>query len=415
MSSYLAVLRLPFAARTFAAALIGRLSYGTVFLSLTLALTTATGSVGRTGAVVAVFALVIAGLSPVRARLIDRYGARQILLPLSLSYASALTCLAAATWRPGTPLWLLEAVAVVAGATAPPLGPTMRTLWRVMCADDRALMQRAFSLDTVAEEVVGVGGPLLVGVLVLVVDPAFGLLLSAALVAVGTVAMMASPVVGTAAAARDTTNPTPSPAARSRTLARIAEPVIVTAGVGLGLGAQNLVIVAFAIQHRQPSAIAWADAGMSLGSIAGGLVYGALTWRAADRTRLPLLAAALGIAVAAAALAPDVYTLTAVTTITGVFMSPLLACAYLVADELAAEQSRTAAGMWVNNAFNAGSSGGYAAMGTALATLPVAWCFAMAAAPILLGAAVARAWRSRRARSTTLDTDELAAKETALA
>src|SRR3954468_24183311 len=190
----MAVLRLPFAARTFGAALIGRLSYGTVFLSLTLALTNATGSVGRTGAVVAVFALVIAGLAPVRARLIDRHGARRVLLPLSLCYAGALTCLAAATWRSGTPLWLLEGVAVVAGATAPPLGPTMRTLGRAMCGKDRALMQRAFSLDTVAEEVIGVSGPLLVGVLVLVVNPAFGLLLSALLVAVGTAAMMTSPV-----------------------------------------------------------------------------------------------------------------------------------------------------------------------------------------------------------------------------
>jgi MFS family permease len=427
----MAVLRLPFAARTFGAALIGRLSYGTVFLSLTLALTTATGSVGRTGAVVAVFALVIAGLAPVRARLIDRHGARRVLLPLSLCYAGALACLAAATWRPGTPLWLLEGVAVVAGATAPPLGPTMRTLWRAMCGEDRALMQRAFSLDTVAEEVIGVSGPLLVGMLVLVVNPAFGLLLSALLVAVGTAAMMTSPVVGTAAGGRGEASASGSQGAQSSVgrrfwrrplprerrahsaLARIVEPVVVTAGVGVGLGAQNLVIVAFAIQHHQPSAIAWADAGMSVGSIAGGLVYGTLTWRAANRTRLPLLTAALGIAVAAAALAPDVYTLTAITTVTGVFMSPLLACAYLVADELATEQTRTAAGMWVNNAFNAGSSGGYAVMGTALAKLPLAWCFAIAAAPILLGAAAAQTWRSRADRSTTAD-GELVAKEAAL-
>ena len=79
-------------------------------------------------------------------------------------------------------------------------------------------------------------------------------------------------------------------------------------------------------------------------------------------------------------------------------MSPLLACAYLVADEVATDQTRTAAGMWVNNAFNAGSSGGYAAMGPTLSLLPLGWCFALAAAPILLGAAAARALRSRAGR-----------------
>jgi hypothetical protein len=422
----MAVLRLPFAARTFGAALVGRLSYGTVFLSLTLALTHATGSVGRTGAVVAVFALVIAGSAPLRARLIDRYGARRVLMPLSLAYACSLMGLAAATWRPGAPLWVLEGAALAAGATAPPLGPTMRTLWRAMCGPDRALMQRAFSLDTVAEEVIGVSGPLVVGVLVLVGNPAVGLVLSAGLVGVGTAAMMASPVVGAAAAGRSrgtdesssgssgspgSSGDQSAPARRTgllrrrprrargagstRSFSRILEPVVAAAGVGLGLGAQNLVIVAFAVQRHQTSAIAWADAGMSVGSIVGGLVYGAVTWPVPSRARLPLLTAALGLCVAAAALAPNVWVLTAVTTVTGLFMSPMLACAYLVADELAAEDARTAAGAWVNNAFNAGSSGGYAAMGTALARLPLGWCFAIAAAPVLLAAGVARAWQGR--------------------
>ncbi|MFD0633970.1 hypothetical protein ACFQ9X_22850 [Catenulispora yoronensis] len=202
MSTYMAVLRLPFAARTFGAALVGRLSYGTVFLSLTLSLTAATGSVARTGAVVAVFALVVAGLAPLRAGLIDRHGARRVLIPLASVYAAALLGFAAATWRPGTPLWVLEVVAVVAGASAPPLGPTMRTLWRAMCGSDRGLMQRAFGLDTVAEEVIGVCGPLVVGVMALAVRPAVGLVVSAVLVGVGTVAMMGSPVVGAVGEAR---------------------------------------------------------------------------------------------------------------------------------------------------------------------------------------------------------------------
>jgi MFS family permease len=156
-----------------------------------------------------------------------------------------------------------------------------------------------------------------------------------------------------------------------------------------------LVIVAFAMRHQQPSTIAWADAGMSVGSILGGLAYGAVTWRISSRTRLPLLTAALGLSVAAAGLAPNVWALTAITTATGLFVSPLMTCAYLVADELADDRTRTSAGMWVNNSFNAGSSGGYAAMGTALARIPLAWCFALAASPVLLAAGLAQTRRSR--------------------
>ena len=418
----MAVLRLPFAARTFATALIGRLSYGTIVLSLTLALASGHGSVGRAGEVVAVFALSVAGLAPLRARLIDRHGIRRVLLPLSLSYASALLGLAVATWRPGAPLWLLEGLALAAGASAPPLGPTMRTLWRAMCGDDQPLLQRAFSVDTVAEEVIGVSGPLLVGLLILVANPAAGVLLSAILVAVGTLAMMSSPVLsavtagggrndagGQADASDNAANEAGKGAGRwtrrratshRRPFSRILEPVFASTGMGLGLGAQSLVIVAFAMRHHQPSAIAWADAGMSVGSILGGLAYGAVDWRLPSRTRLPLLTAALGISVAAAGLAPGVWTLTAITTATGLFVSPLMTCAYLVADELAADQSRTSAGMWVNNAFNAGSSGGYAAMGQALARLPLQGAFALAAAPVLLAAGATQILRLRTTRPT---------------
>ncbi|GAA1552219.1 hypothetical protein GCM10009678_38910 [Actinomadura kijaniata] len=49
MSSYAVVLRVPHARTTFAAALLGRLSYGIVFLSLTLAVSQATGSYAVAG------------------------------------------------------------------------------------------------------------------------------------------------------------------------------------------------------------------------------------------------------------------------------------------------------------------------------------------------------------------------------
>ncbi|NUP47273.1 MAG: hypothetical protein HOW97_08160 [Catenulispora sp.] len=148
---------------------------------------------------------------------------------------------------------------------------------------------------------------------------------------------------------------------------------------------------------------------MSVGSILGGLAYGAVDWPLPNRSRLPLLAAALGLCVAAAALAPNVWALTGITAATGIFISPLMTCAYLVADELAAEDARTAAGAWVNNAFNAGSSGGYAAMGTALVRLPLGWCFVIAATPVLIAAGVARAWRARVGRSA-VHTDADSAK-----
>lgn len=395
--SYAAVLCLPHARRTFLAALSGRLCYGTVFLSLTLALTWSTGSLGRTGTVMALFATSTAFLAPARAALLDRFGIRRALPPMALAYAVSLAALGALTWRHApSNAALVDVVGFAGGAFAPPLGPTMRSLWARMCGDDRELLRRAFSLDTVAEEALYVSGPLVVGVLVLVARPAVGLVLSAVLVAGGTLALVASPVV------RDLPAPAPSdraqgPKSRFSGASRVLEPLLVTAGAGLTLGANSLVLVAFAVGRGQTSMVPWIEASMSVGSIAGGLAYGAASWCLPDRARLPLLAGGLGASVAVGALAPSTYVLCVVAALVGLFVGPTMTCAYLVADELAAPARRTGAGIWVNQAFNAGSSCGYAGIGPAVTGLPTSACFGVAAAPLLLAAGFAAA-AGRRAR-----------------
>ncbi|MGW4542876.1 MFS transporter, partial [Streptomyces chartreusis] len=193
--SYAAVLRIPHARRTFAAALLGRLSYGVAPLSVMLAVTRACGSYAVAGVVLALFSGTSVFLSPARAALIDRHGPRRALVPMVAAYSALLVLLAALVWRPGaaSPL-VLGVVTAFAGSCTPPLGPTMRAVWGRL-APDRALMQRAYSLDAVAEELLFVSGPLLVGVLVGFAPPAFGVLLGAALMVVGTARFVSSPVV----------------------------------------------------------------------------------------------------------------------------------------------------------------------------------------------------------------------------
>jgi hypothetical protein len=67
-------------------------------------------------------------------------------------YALLLASMAAATWQSGVPRVLLWILAAACGACTPPLGPLMRTLWAGLITD-RGLLQRAYSLDTVAEEI----------------------------------------------------------------------------------------------------------------------------------------------------------------------------------------------------------------------------------------------------------------------
>ncbi len=373
MSSYRAVLRTPYVRRVFAAALLGRSSYGIIGLSLVLALTGATHSYAVAGGVMALFGLTVSVLSPVRAGLIDRYGPRRALPPMAIAYALVLLCMAAATWRPGAPGPLLAALAVVAGTCAPPLGPVTRTLWSELLPDP-ALLRRGYGLDTVAEELLFVIGPLVAGLVARVSTPSAGVVLSAMLVPAGTFALVASTPVRrlTGTASRR----------RSRAGAAVVRPMVAALGIGMCLGAIELLMVAFAGRHHQATAVAWCSAALSAGSAIGGLVYGALPRRAP----LAALVALPGVGLVLAGLSPGVHVLAAVAGATGLFISPAMATAYLVADESAARRSRTQAGAWVNTAINAGSSGGTALAGLLLTRLPTAVCFAAAAAPVLLAA-----------------------------
>ncbi|MEV4007872.1 MFS transporter, partial [Actinomadura sp. NPDC049753] len=239
-SSYAAVLRTPHASRTFAFAFLARLSYGTLYLSLTLAFTASTGSYAQAGGLLALLGLTVSAASPVRAALIDRHGPRRIMAPMAAAYALVLTTLAVLTTRPGAPIALLTVLALAAGVTAPPVGVVMRTLWSALLPDG-PLLRRAYSLDTVSEELVFVTGPLLAGVLAAVAAPSLGVALGALLIAAGTAGMIASP----AAAPRTGTH---RRAGRVRVFP--LAPAIAAAATGVVLGSTGLLAVAFTQRGR---------------------------------------------------------------------------------------------------------------------------------------------------------------------
>ncbi|WP_069992117.1 MFS transporter [Streptomyces qinglanensis] len=386
--SYAAVLRLPYARRTFAAALLGRLSYGMLALSVMLTVTRATGSYAVAGTITALFGATGVILAPVRAALVDRHGPRLALLPMALLYAGLLGALAAASWQPGAPVLPLGTIAAAAGAAMPPLGPSMRAVWCELTGEP-ALLQRAYSLDGVAEEVLLVSGPLLVGALVQIAPPAAGIVVSALLVGGGTLAFVMSPAVRDVrpAAAAAEAEGTAHSGARVRGTRALLTPVVVAAGVGLSLGAMDLLVLAFVTAHQHGDDMAaWVLAALSAGSTLGGLLNGAVSWQAGARVRLPRLAVGLGLALAAAGLAPGVGTLTVAVACAGFFVAPALTTAYLLADEAAPRERRTRAGAWVNTAVNAGISGGTATAGLLAARLPLGVCFAFSGGVTVLAA-----------------------------
>lgn len=387
--SYAAVLRVPYARHTFLAALVARLSYGTVSLSVLLSVTGATGSYAVSGLVMALFGGTVVLLLPVRATLVDRYGPRRVLPPLAAVHSALLCLLAALTWRPGAPPAALASAAALTGCVAPPLGPTMRAVWGRL-VDDPALLRRAYSLDGVAEELLFVSGPALVGLLLRFGPAPAGLLLSAVLMQAGTCVFVTSPAVrGVVPPKRETT---PSPGRFP------AAPVVAAAGMGLALSAADLLVMAFAEQRSYGDGVVpWVLAALSAGSAVGGLLNGVVEWCRPAGERLAWSAVGLGVVLGAAGFAPGMWTLGGAMAVAGAFVAPTLTTAYLLADETAAEGERTRAGAWVNAGVNAGSAGGSVVAGLLVGRLPVGACFALAGGVALVAAVAVRAVSRPRA------------------
>ncbi|MFI1717405.1 MFS transporter [Streptomyces litmocidini] len=384
--TYAAVLRTPHAGRAFGSALLGRLSYGTAPLSLILSVKDATGSYAVAGTAMAAFGLAGVLLSPARAALVDRLGPRRALVPLAAAYALLLVALAVAAARPAAPAGVLVALAAASGCLVPPLGPVTRALLSGLLSD-RDLLRRAYSLDTVAEELLFVTGPLLVGLLVRYASAPAGLVVSAGLVLTGTLAFVTSPAVRGGTGAPRPGAPRRAAGGRIVPGAGLLRAVGVAAAVGMCLGAVELLVIAFADAHQRPGAVPWAAAALSAGSAVGGLVHGAVPWRVPTGVRLSVLALGLGTVLAAAGLSPHPYALVGWVALGGLFVAPAITSAYLLADESVGEERRTRAGAWVNTAFNAGTTAATAGAGLLVERLPLPLCFALAALPAVLAAA----------------------------
>lgn len=157
-----------------AAGVLGRLPAGMLPVAVLLA-GRAHGSITLAAGAAAVVALATALIGPVAGRLVDRGGARHVLLGTAMVYPLAVLALAWAT-RTGAPLPMLT-TAMVTGLATPPVGPLVRSRLPRMVPDHAHA--RIFAAEAASTEVVWIVGPLLVAALAALASPV------AALAAIG--------------------------------------------------------------------------------------------------------------------------------------------------------------------------------------------------------------------------------------
>ena len=391
--SYRAVLGLPGARSAFAFATLGRLSFGTLPLALLFMTQQATDSFGVAGTVMAVFGLMTMS-GPAKSRMVDRFGPPLVLTVLGLLYAVTLLALAAVGGGSSSPKTLLILLAAIAGATVPPLGPVMRSLWSEL-APDVALRQRAYSLDAVAEEALYSLGPVLVGLMLTAGSPDLAVAVSAVLAALGAIglgtcpAARRFPVHQSVNAKRFGLGPLRAPRFRS---------VLITIlGAGLGLGVLDVAVAARATAEGDPAAAGYLLAAMTVGSAVGGLWWGQRSRGSDNARQLTLLAFGIAVGVFVAGWITNLLMLGAALFLTGSLIAPAFIVSYLAADQMAPASQRTEANTWVNTLNNLGTAGGAAIAGVLVDRTTVTHTFVAGAVLVALAGITLLATRARGA------------------
>ena len=186
---YGAVLRAPHVASLLALAVIARASIGINGLAIVLVVREATGSYAAAGGAAAALVAGIAISAPLIGRIVDRLGARRLLLALAVGQASALLAIAALA-QAGAGGVVIGLTAFVAGCAQPPIGGVLRTMWADLI--DPELLTTAFALDSISVVLAFVAGPLIVAVAAALDEPRVALVIAACATLGGTAAFTAS-------------------------------------------------------------------------------------------------------------------------------------------------------------------------------------------------------------------------------
>jgi MFS family permease len=332
---------------------LARLPIGINGLATVLFLQHETGSFAVAGAVTGAEALGAGLGAPLAARLVDRYG-KGVLLAFALAHAAALGALVALGYG-GAPTPALLAAGLALGIALPPVSSVMRAMYPRLL-NDPALIQGAFALDSVLTETIFVAGPLITGVLVVVLEPAAALAVSAVAVTVGTAMFLA-----TLPAGERHPGPTEHDADVTSRLgalrsAGVRSLIASMLPVGIAFGALEVAVPAFAAHEGRPELAGVLISVWSLGSLVGGLVYGARPRRlslGAIHLRIALI---LPLSMIPIIFAGSPISMALLVIPAGLFIAPLLASRNELAAHVAPPGAETEALTWPLTAMVAGAA-----------------------------------------------------------
>ncbi|MFF3635420.1 MFS transporter [Streptomyces sp. NPDC002250] len=367
-AGYLEILRARHAARLLTGTLVGRLPNATAAIALVLFVRAEGGTYGLAGALAAVYGVANAVGQPVLGRLVDLYGQPRVQFPAAVASALAMAVFAFS----GTdPLPLACAAVAAAGLFTPPLEGGLRALWPSVLRREEQV-HTAYAMDAVAQEVMFTVGPLLVTLCVSLWSERAALLVLNAVGVLGALSVVLSP---------------PSRAWRSAPreahwLGALRSPgLLALLGaflfVGIALGSITVASVPYADEHGGDAVYGWLMAALGLGALIGGSVYGARAWSGAPERRLRVLVALLAVCYLPLMLMPGAVAMVLLSLLSGVFLAPCIACAFIIVDRHAPGGTVTEAFSWLVTTFTVGASVGTGLAGPVVQAGGPLWGYAV--------------------------------------
>ncbi|MET8245270.1 MFS transporter [Streptomyces sp. NPDC005202] len=367
-TGYLEILRARHAARLLVGTLVGRLPNATAAIAIVLFVRAEGGTYSLAGALAAVYGVANAVGQPVLGRLVDLHGQPRVQLPAALASALAMTLFALTGTEP--PVLAYAAVAA-AGLFTPPLEGGLRALWpTVLRREDQ--VHTAYAMDAVAQEVMFTVGPLLVTLCVSLWSA------QAALVVLNVIGILGALSVVVSAPSRAWR----SAPREAHWLGALRSPgLLALLGaflfVGIALGSITVAAVPYADGHGGDAVYGWLMAALGLGALVGGTVYGARRWTGVPERRLRVLVALLAVCYLPLTLMPGAVAMVLLTVLSGVFLAPCIACAFIIVDRHAPSGTVTEAFSWLVTMFTVGASVGTGVAGPVVQAGGALWGFAV--------------------------------------
>jgi MFS family permease len=383
---YRALVGLPGARAPLIFSTTGSMPIGMFGLAILLLAHDTTGSFAQAGRVVGAFSAANALGAVAQGRLMDRYGQTRVLRVAACVHLPALIALVAAA-RAGASAGLLALIALCGGASLPQLPSAMRSLWNAVVADPQQ-RETAYALVAIVFEVAVVTAPALVAGIVAVASPEAAVVVAATIGAGSAIAFTT-----TAASRRWRGEPHevgwlgPLGAPGMRTV------FAVLAVFGAAVGVVQVAVPAFAQARGSQALGGLLLAALSVGSLVGGLVYGARAWPWSPPARLTALMLAIGGAFALLAVADTEIVLAALLVGCGVLFAPTTVVGSTLLDTVAPAGTVTEAFAAMVMGIVAGTAVGNALGGSLVESASYDSAMLVAGAIAAVGSAVALARR----------------------